>query len=431
MGIFDFVKNGVQRMMIARPDTAKEAIVYKHPDQNFPFWSQLTVDSDELVLFFKDGAYVGYLPAGRHTLDTQNIPFLGALVDKMTGGNVFISELYFVTTRPLYNQTFGGPIGSMRDPELEIRVNPRAFGTYAFRIVDAMKFVVEFVGQTGAADPDRAMQWVRDQLMMGVKATLTQLIKEGEMTMMDFGTAGPDVARAIVQSCPDLARIGVSVLEIAKLNLNLSDEDQARIDEFQDQIVQAKINARKAKIAVSQAEAEAQAQKFHDDRMFQNRAQYVNQLDMNRYQQFAGAEAMMGMGEGMSKGGEGPSGAMAGAGLAAGMGMGMGMQYGGRGYPGYPPPGYPPPQGYPPPGYPPPQGYPPQYGGQYAGPPQQPPAGYPPQQAGYPAQPPPNQNMGAPGPAPAASPATCGKCNAPNPPGARFCAACGNQLSAG
>ena len=142
MGIFNFVKEGVQRMMIARPDTAKQAIVYKHPDQNFPFWSQLTVDSDELVLFFKDGAYVGYLGAGRHTLDTQNIPFLGALVDKFTGGNVFISELYFVTTRPLYNQTFGGPIGSMRDPELEIRVNPRAFGTYAFRVSDAGKFVM-------------------------------------------------------------------------------------------------------------------------------------------------------------------------------------------------------------------------------------------------------------------------------------------------
>lgn len=432
MGIFDFVKNGVQRMMIARPDTAKDAIVYKHPDQNFPFWSQLTVDSDELVLFFKDGAYVGYLPAGRHTLDTQNIPFLGALVDKMTGGNVFISELYFVTTRPLYNQTFGGPIGSMRDPELEIRVNPRAFGTYSFRVTDALKFVTEFVGQTGAADPDRAMQWVRDQLMMGVKSTLTQLIRQGEMTMMDFGTAGPDVARAIVRSCPDLNRIGVAVLEIAKLNLNLSDEDQARIDEFQDQIVQAKINARKAKIGISQAEAEAQAQRFHDERLFQNRAQYVNNLDMNRFQQFAGAEAMMGMGEGMSKGGEGSSGAMAGAGMAAGMGMGMGMQYAGRPYPGYPAPGYPAPgypaPGYPPPGYAPPgqvpQGYPPGY----------PPAAYP--QQAYPQAPyPPAQ--GAPQGAPQAQPpagapavgATCSKCGAANPPGARFCAACGNGLA--
>jgi membrane protease subunit (stomatin/prohibitin family) len=428
MGIFNFVKDGVQRMMIARPDTAKQAIVYKHPDQNFPFWSQLTVDSDELVLFFKDGAYVGYLSAGRHTLDTQNIPFLGALVDKFTGGNVFISELYFVTTRPLYNQTFGGPIGSMRDPELEIRVNPRAFGSYAFRVSDAGKFVMEFVGQTGAADPERALQWVRDQLMMGLKATLTRMIKDGEMTMMDFGSAGPDVAREIVRSCPDLARIGVQVLEIAKLNLNLSDEDQARIDEFQDQIVQAKIDARKAKIGVGQVEAEMQAQKFRDDRAFHNQAQYVNNLDMQRYGQFAQAQAMMGMGEGMKKGGDGAGAAMAGAGLAAGMGMGAGLQYGAHmapGYPGYPP-GYPPP-GYPPPGYP-PQGYPGYAAQGY------PPPGYAPHAAGPQAAP--QAHAGPPGYAPpqysqqaadaGSAPRACAKCGAKNPPAAKFCAECGS-----
>jgi membrane protease subunit (stomatin/prohibitin family) len=425
MGIMDFVKNGVQRMMIARDDAFKDKVVYKHADQTFPFWSQLTVDSDEVCLFFKDGQYVGALGPGRHTLQTQNIPFLNALVDRFTGGNVFISELYFVTTRPLYNQGFGGPIGSMRDPELEIRVNPRAFGTYSYKIADPIKFVLEFVGQTGAADPDRAMQWVRDQLMMGMKSTLTRLIRAGDLTMMDLGTAGPDVARAVVQDCPDLAKIGVRVLEIAKLNINLSDEDQARIDEFQDQIVQAKINARKAKIAVSQAEAEAQQRQFQLDQDFANRARYVNQLDMSRYQQYAGAEAMMGMGEGMAQGGDAAATGMAGAGMAAGMGLGAGMMYGGRmpypppayGYPpGYPPPGYPPPgypqtqpspgqpPGQPPPGYPPP-GYPPQ------GYPGYPPAGYPPA-AGYP---PPAPGALPPGAAPMARPG--GAPAGPQPPG--------------
>ena len=352
----------------------------------------------------------------------------------MTGGDLFISEIYFVTTRPLYNQGFGGDIGSMRDPELEIRVKPRAFGTYSFKVTDAVKFVLEFVGQTGAAEPNRAMDWVRDQLMMGVRTTLTSLIRDGEMTMMDFGTAGPDVARSIVAECPDLAKIGVQVLEIAKLNLNLSEEDQDRIDEFQDQIVQAKIDARKAKIAVSQAGSEAAQRQFELDQEYQNRARYMQNLNMAQYQQFAQAEAMMGMGEGMAQGGEGAAGAMAGAGMAAGMGMGMGMQAG-RPYPpqGYPPQGYAP-QGQPPPGYPPP-GYPPQgYQGQAS--PGYPPQGQPPQgqlPAGYPPQ------GGGPGYAPAAAggppvPAQaaqpCPKCSTPNSQGAKFCAQCGNKIGA-
>jgi hypothetical protein len=394
MGIVDFVKGGVGRMMIARDDKAKDKVVFKHPDQTFPFWSQLTVDSDEVCLFFKDGQYVAALGPGRHTLQTQNIPFLNALVDKFTGGNVFISELYFVTTRPLYNQGFGGSIGSMRDPELDLRVTPRAFGNYAYRVVDPVKFVLGFIGQTGSADPDRAMQWVRDQLVMGLRTTLTRLIKAGDLTFMDLGTAGPDVARAMVQDCPDLTNLGIQVLE-STLNLNLSEEDQARIDEFQDQIVQAKIDARKAKVAVGKAEAEAQARQFQLDQEFANRARYMQQLDMRAYQQFAAAEATMGLGQGLAKGGEGAGAGVAGAGMAAGMGLGAGMMYGAhmpgpgypppgypppgyppQGYPGYPPPGYPPP-GYPPPGYPPP-GYPP------PGPPGQPAAAPTPSQPGYP-----------------------------------------------
>jgi ribosomal protein L40E len=438
MGIVDFVKGGVQRMMIARNDAFKDKVVFKHPDQTFPFWSQLTVDSDEVALFFRDGRYVGALGAGRHSLQTDNIPFLNALVDRFTGGNVFISEIYFVTTRPLYNQGFGGPIGSMRDPELELRVNPRAFGTYSYRIADPVRFVLEFVGQTGAADPDQAMQWVRDQLMMGLKATLTRLIKSGELTMMDFGTAGPDVARAVVRDCPDLARIGVQVLEIAQLNLNLTEEDQARIDEFQDQIVQAKIDARKANIAVGQAEAEAKQRQFQLDQDFANRQRYLGQLDMQAYQQYAGAEAMMGLGAGMAQGGEGAGTGVAAAGMAAGMGMGAGMMFAGRpgygpGWPGYPPmapppgptgPGYPPP-GYPPPGY----GYPPQMPQQM--PPPQPgpvasqnmaqaPAGY----AASPAQPAHAPATGA----VSAQPPVCLRCRSENPLSARFCATCGTPL---
>jgi hypothetical protein len=287
-------------------------------------------------------------------------------------------------------------------------------------VVDPVRFVVEFVGQTGAADPQRAMQWVCDQLMMGVRTTLTRLLKSGDMTLMDLGGAGPDVARAIVQSCPDLANVGVQVLEIAKLNLNLSDEDQARIDEFQDQIVQAKIDARRAKIGVSRAEAEAQARQYQLDQDFVNRQRYVNQVDMGRYQQYAGAEAMLGMGQGMAQGGDASAG-LAGAGVAAGMAMGAGMAYGAR-PPGYPPPGYgypPGPQAYGPPGYGPgpypPQAYPPGYGA-------------PP---GYPGAPPPNaQHPAATAGQPAAMPQglRCAKCGQNNASGSKFCAECGAQL---
>ena len=446
MGIIDFVKGGVQRMMIARPDSEKSKIVFKHPDQNFPFWSQLTVDSDEVALFFKNGSYVAALgtQGSPHTLQAGNYPFIGSLIDKFTGGNYFIAEIFFVTTRDIFNQAFGDQIGSMRDPELDIRVTPRAFGTYSFRIVDPIKFVIGFVGQ-GGGNVDQSMNWVRDMLFMGLKTTLTRMIKAGEMTLMDVGGCGPDVARSIVNDCPDLSNIGVKVTAIAKLNISLNDEDQARVDEMQDQIVQAKVDARKAKIGVSQAEAQAQQRQFELDQDFMNRQRYVNQMDVGRYQQYAQAEATLGLGHGLAQGGDSASA----AGLASGMALGAGLNYGARAPMPYgPPQGYPPP-GYPPPGYPgAPPGYPPP--GYGAAPPGYPPPGYPGAPPGYGPPPgygaPPNAAAygpppgapaygappGAPGAVAAApGPARCAACGAGNPPNARFCAECGRQVTPG
>src|SRR5258708_11005426 len=113
MGVFDFVRSGVREMMVARPDHLKHLIVYKHPDQSIPMYSQLTVDSDECAVFFRDGRVVGVIPPGRVTLQSQNIPFLSVLVSRYTGQQVLITEIFFVKTTPVRNVPFGGPVGEM------------------------------------------------------------------------------------------------------------------------------------------------------------------------------------------------------------------------------------------------------------------------------------------------------------------------------
>ena len=95
MGIF----GQVQRQFIARPDAGKGQILYKWPDQNIRKFTQLTVEQDELAVFFRDGRVQGTIQPGRVTLDSSDIPFLGALVDAATGGNLFRTELYFISTR--------------------------------------------------------------------------------------------------------------------------------------------------------------------------------------------------------------------------------------------------------------------------------------------------------------------------------------------
>ena len=122
MGLLDWLKSGVGEMMVARPDAAKSQVVWKHPDKTIPMKSQLTVEADEKAVFFRDGKIVATMDAGRHTLDSSNLPFLSNLIDSFTGGDVFIAEVFFVNVREHAGVKFGGRIGHVEDPKSGVPV---------------------------------------------------------------------------------------------------------------------------------------------------------------------------------------------------------------------------------------------------------------------------------------------------------------------
>ena len=320
MGVFDFVKNGVREMMIARPDNLKQLVVYKHPDQNFPFWSQLTVDSDECAVFFKDGKVVGVLPPGRHTMSTQNIPFLNNIINKFTGGDVFISEIFFVKTSPVRSIPFGGPIGDMIDPLTGEQVVPRIFGEFSLVVSDPVRFIVGYTGQAAQGDNDQVFHWVKGLFMNGVKTTLGELCEVEGKSVLQAVSLTTKLANAFVANAPDLNEIGVRILQMGQFNLNFSEEDRARL-------VEANAEIAKANRGVKVAEAQAKAKQFELDQKFGQDAKYVQQLAGN-YQNYAAGQAMIGAGQGMAEHGVGEGG-VAGAGMQMAIGVGMANQMSG------------------------------------------------------------------------------------------------------
>jgi membrane protease subunit (stomatin/prohibitin family) len=325
MGVFDFVKNGVREMMIARPDQLKSLIVYKHPDQTIPMYSQLTVDSDECAVFFKDGRVVGVLPPGRHQLQTQNIPFLTGLVNSFTGGNVFISEIFFVKTAPVRSVPFGGPIGDMLDPLTGEQVTPRIFGEMSVVVTDPVRFIIGYVGQASAGDNDAVLDWVKGLFMNGVKTTLGELCEnEGKSLLQAVGLTSKLAGAFVAHVPPDLDSIGVKILQVGQFNINFSDEDRQRLVAANAEIAKAQREVRVKQIGVAGAQAEAQAKQFALDQKFAQDSRYVQQLAGN-YQNYAAGQAIMGAGQGMAEHGVGGGVAGMGAQMAVGVGMGNAM----------------------------------------------------------------------------------------------------------
>jgi len=313
MGVIDFVKNGVREMMIARPDHFKHLIVFKHPDQNFPFWSQLTVDSDECAVFFKDGRVVGVLPPGRHTMSTQNIPFLNNIVNKFTGGDVFISEIFFVKTSPVRSIPFGGPIGDMIDPLTQEQVIPRIFGEFSLVVTDPVRFVVGYTGQAAQGDNDQVLHWIKGLFMNGVKTTLGELCEVEGKSVLQAVSLTSKLSNAFVANAPDLQDIGVRILQMGQFNINFSEDDRQRL-------VAANAEVAKANRGIKIAEAQAKAKQFELDQKYGQDARYVQNLAGN-YNNYAAGQAMMGAGQGMAT--HGVDGGVAGAGIQMAMGVNM------------------------------------------------------------------------------------------------------------
>jgi len=290
MGVVDWFKRGVGEMMIARPDDAKAHVVWKHPDPTIPMKSQLTVQADEQAVFFRDGKVVGTLSAGRHTLDTMNIPFLSNLVDSFTGGRVFIAEVFFVTIRENTGIKFGGPIGHVEDPKSGVPVETMVNGEFSFKVVNAEQLILNLVG-TGRAEAYQVRSWMKEQVLKVIRDRIAQLFVKNKWPLLDVtsGAYTEEIEKEVIDNItPHVSGYGIQIVRLGNFVIAIREEDAANL------------------------------KKLYTD------AAYLRTVGgVGAYQQFAACKAMIGAGEGMAKGGDGGGGSALTGGAGLGVGLGM------------------------------------------------------------------------------------------------------------
>ena len=285
MGLLDSFKAEAQRNFIARADEAKDDIIYKYPERNIRMMTQLTVQADEVALFLKDGQLVGKLGAGRHNLDTNNVPFLSRLLEKVTGGNLFIAELYFVTTREFPSLKFGGPIGEMRDPDSGLGIGTMVYGDFSLRVTDPEKLVLGLVGLRKAGN-DEFLGWFKNQVLKVIRDRIAELIVKKKWPLLDVtsGAYTEEIEQEVIAGTGQhVDPYGVTIVRFGNFTISIKPEDEATLKKLSKDVAYSKL--------------------------------------AGGFQQYAQGQAMLGASEGMAKGGEGGGAALQGMGLGVGFGM--------------------------------------------------------------------------------------------------------------
>ncbi len=279
MGLF---RGEIKREFIARPDSAKQQILFKWPDENIRTLAQLTVQQDELAVFFRDGKVQGTVPPGRVTLDSSEIPFLGALVDRFTGSNLFKTELYFVSTREFPNLPFGGAIDNVVDPQTSLAIGLRAFGEYSLRVDEPQSLILNLVGTQNLQSNEQITDWVREQLLKVLRTDVVTHIVSNGWPLLGIAAHTGELEQETLAAVPKFVQsYGLRVVRLGNFTISLKDEDESRLK------------------------------------------QYVQDVQYTRlaggFQQYAAGEAMLGAGKGLA---QGPG---AGGTNPAFLGVGLGM----------------------------------------------------------------------------------------------------------
>ena len=311
------ILNETRREFIAAPDSSKGQIVFKWPDHNIRKFSRAIVEPDAVAVFISQGRVMGILGPGQHKLDAAELPFLGMFVDWASNSNAFKAEIFFVGAREFPNIRFGGRLDEVQDPQTGLVVTLRAFGEYALRVVDPARLILNLVGTVDVTSNDAVTDWVTQQLLKCTRSGVTSQLMSGAWQILGLSMHRAEIEHGTLEEAnTELASYGIAVTRLGNLDINLDDDDNARL------------------------------KKLAGDTAYSRLA--------GSYQAAAQAQMMQGAGEGMAQGGAAVSPVFLGAGL--GLAQNMGVPQAAPGYPPPPAPGFAGGgQGYAPPAQPAPQ----------------------------------------------------------------------------
>src|SRR5271165_6617272 len=224
------ILNEARREFIAAPDSAKGQIVFKWPDQNIRKFTRAIVEPDAVAVFMSQGQVMGVLVPGQHTLDANELPFLGMFVDWATGGNAFRAEIFFVGTREFPNNRFGGRLDEVQDPQSGLIVTLRTFGEYALRVNDPTKLILNLVGTVDVTNNQAITGWVTQQLLKVTRTTVTTQLMQGAWPILGLSMHSPEIeSQSLETANRELADYGISLTRLGNVDVNLDDEDNARL----------------------------------------------------------------------------------------------------------------------------------------------------------------------------------------------------------
>lgn len=247
--MFDKFFDATRAQYIARPESAAGELVYRHPNTTVPRGAKLTVRSDEEVAFFREGRVVGALKPGAYILDTANIPFLGSLVNIVTGGNHYLAEVFFVRKAETPIGVGGSELGSFVDVNSRNLLRVLFDARVTVSVTDGIALITQLGGQSSQSGSAVEMI-VASRLRNALKSHIAAEAQRVPIYQIISNAGSEEFGSAVsAKVAAEFQTLGLRFVRFLDLHLTLDEESMALLREYQKREADLVIDAKGAQVA--------------------------------------------------------------------------------------------------------------------------------------------------------------------------------------
>ena len=252
--------------------------IWKHPSEDFNSLTQLIVHESQEAVFFMNGEALDLFGPGRYTLETQNIPRIGRVFNRVAGDqSPFHCEVYFINKTEQMSVKWGTDSKvTYIEPTYGFPISIGASGEMSLRAEDGRRLLLKLVGTENFLGQQQLVSFFRSFLMTRVKTYIAQYMKNNAVSIFEIDehlTAfSENLHRLLI---PDFADYGVALERFFVTNVVKPDGDR-QYEKFKDLHFRQYADIAEAKLRqqtdLIYAQTEAQTIRRHRPRSVRRRA---------------------------------------------------------------------------------------------------------------------------------------------------------------
>lgn len=203
--------------------------IWKHPCEDFNNLTQLIVHESQEAIFFMNGQALDLFGAGHYTLETQNIPKIGKILNRMSGSTMpFHCEVYFINKTEQMSIKWGTDSKVQYiEPTYRFPISIGVSGEMSLRVEDSRKLLLKLVGTESFLSQQKLVAFFRAFLMTRVKTYIAQYMKNNQVSIFEIDEHLLVFSEELhAKLIPDFANYGVSLEQFFITNVAKPDGER-------------------------------------------------------------------------------------------------------------------------------------------------------------------------------------------------------------